>query len=265
MPRLERQKDFRAVQALPFCYVCGKDFAPDEVTHSDHVPPKACFADADRNFPLQLPTHFKCNNERKMVDEKIGQVVSLKHGRVPSTQNQRLRFKFFPAIRQAGVMGAVDNIDIHGSVRHWLRGFHAALYREYFPPEARVALETPFPAMKLGPGGPELEPMRLAQHKVFVATIKVNRAANNLDRIECNNGKLVYECVWRQSDSGPWLCVFALNLYDWAELGDIHNFPKRGCAGSYMLAEGRVPEGATKQSELKVAIPNYQPLDPFGR
>jgi hypothetical protein len=53
MSGLERQKDFRAAQALPFCYVCDKDFADGEMAHSDHVPPRAFFADADRNFPLR--------------------------------------------------------------------------------------------------------------------------------------------------------------------------------------------------------------------
>jgi hypothetical protein len=43
--------------------------------------------------------------------------------------------------------------------------------------------------------------------------IKLNRAFRNLDRIASNRGKLIYECVWAQTNGvGPWLCIFALDL-----------------------------------------------------
>jgi len=68
----------------------------------------------------------------------------------------------------------------------------------------------------------------LPQHLNFVQTIKTNRAKNNLDRICCNKGKLTYECVWAQADNdGPWLCIFALDIYDWKDLGRTRVQPAR--------------------------------------
>jgi hypothetical protein len=107
--------------------------------------------------------------------------------------------------------------------------------------------------------------IRLAQHRLFVETIKINRAARRIDFISSNNGKLRYECVWARSDSGPWICVFALNLYEWSDLGDVNNFAKRGCAGMYVTPTGATPEGAAVATELKISVPNFHPLDPFGR
>ena len=74
------------------------------------------------------------------------------------------------------------------------------------------ALVTPFPKAPLVNGPVHVEPLR-PQHAHFVATIKTNRAFQNLDRISSNGGKLTYECVWAQADGGgPWLCMFALDL-----------------------------------------------------
>jgi hypothetical protein len=97
---------------------------------------------------------------------------------------------------------------------------------------------------------------------MFVEVIKTNRAVNNLDRIQSNNKKLTYECVWDQADDGRWMCIFALDLYDWKDLGDINNFQARGCAGMYI---NLVPPVATKAKRLALTLPNYDTLDPFAR
>jgi hypothetical protein len=263
--QLEYQRHFREVSGIVFCYVCGKMFQNGETRNYDHIPAKACFAARDRNFPLQLPTHIDCNSGHKLLDEKIGQVLKLKYAKGTRSSNNRLRFKFFPPSAGRGTIGAVTNVDIRGAVSQWIRGFHAALYKEPLEDGSRFAFETPFPEARMTATGGELIGMRLAQHRVFVETVKVNRAARNVDFIECNNRKLRYECVWAQSDNGPWICVFALDLYEWSDLGDINHFPKRGCAGMYAMPRGTAPRGASIATKLRIAIPNYQPLDPFAR
>jgi hypothetical protein len=264
VPSLITHKQTREVLDLPFCYLCGQTFQPLDQKDKDHIPPKACFAKSDRNFPLQLPTHRSCNSRHKLTDEKIGQVISMKHGRVPSVRNQRLKFSFMPPAGRRGTIGAVMNIDIGGAIRRWIRAFHAALYGEPLPNETQFALQTPFPSARIAKHGPEFEPLR-PQHFVFVSTIKTNRAAQNVDRIESNNKKLTYECVWDTADDGRWACVFALDLYSWKDLGDVNNFAARGCAGLYVMPSGQAPLSATKGTKLRVVVPNNDPLDPFGR
>lgn len=189
--------------------------------------------------------------------------IGLKYVPVPSRENQRLKFAFFPPTGRRSTHGAVVNVNVHAAIQRWVHGFHA-LYREPLPLDTRFAIQTPFPAMRVTPRGPELEPVR-QQHLKFVEALKINRAVRNLDRIVANNRKLTYESVWDQADGGQWICIFGLDLYGWKELGDTHNFVPRGCAGSYVMSSFQAPESATRGTRLHTLVPNYDGLDPFGR
>jgi hypothetical protein len=156
----------------------------------------------------------------------------------------------------------VVNLDIDAAVWRWIGGFHAALYRE---PGVGIkgSLITPFPRARLVNGRAVLEPLRV-QHPLFVETIKSNRRRGNLDRISCNKGKLTYECVWQQADNGgPWMCIFALDIYDWKDLGRTPGLPARGCAGFYITPTQTVPANATKAVKSSIIIPSSDRLDAF--
>jgi hypothetical protein len=221
------------------------------------VPPGACFNKTDKNFPLILPTHVLCNHAEKENDEKIGQLIALKFGQLPDRRSARLL---------ATLMGSsvgITNLDVKGAVWRWIRGFHAALYEQPLLVSQPVTIRTPLPSSRQTPEGWIPEEI-LPQHLKFVEAIKANRASNNLDRIHCNNGKLLYECVWDQASTGDWLCVFALNIYDWKDLGDVHRFPARGCAGCYVLPSYSLPANASRARKVAIAVPNVDVLDPFG-
>jgi hypothetical protein len=260
MVSLLRQKDFRAARSLAFCYLCGRDFVDGDSQNRDHVPPECIFMPADRE-PLLLPAHTACNKSYELLDEKIGQLVALRYGKVPEDPEHR-RLKF--AVSLLGDQGAVMNLDIDGAVWRWIAGFHAALYRE---PGVGIngSLVTPFPKARMVHGRPVLDPLRV-QHPLFVETIKSNRRRDNLDRISCNKGKLTYECVWQQADNGgPWMCVFALDIYDWKDLGRTPGVPARGCAGFYVTPTKTVPVNATRAVKSPIIVPTSDPLDAFAR
>jgi hypothetical protein len=258
MVSLTTQKDFRQVQRLPFCYLCSADFVSGDLKNRDHIPPQSVIAAQDRQ-PLWLPTHVRCNNSHRLNDEKVGQLIALRYGKVARPEVQRLQFVFSPN----GQNGALANLDIDGTVWRWIGGFHAALYRTS-PVGIRGSLVTPFPRGQRVNGRVQIEPVR-PQHAQFVTTIKQNRARNNLDRISCNRGKVVYECVWTQSDNnGPWMCFYALDIYDWKDLGRTV-FGARGCAGFYVLPSGEVPLNASRHIESHIMVPVTDQLDPFGR
>jgi hypothetical protein len=63
----------------------------------------------------------------------------------------------------------------------------------------------------------------------------------------------------------PWGCVFALNLYDWKDLGVAAPLAGRGCAGFYHLPSGEKVDNGTTEIISQVQLPNYDPLDPFAR
>ena len=263
MPTIQSHKQLRAAGRLPFCYACTKAFERDSQCDRDHVPPQSCFAKADRNVPLILRTHVECNHSHNANDELVGQLISFKLGRPPPDRGKRLNVEVMTS--QAGALLArFDNLDFKGVIWRWVRAFHAALYRESVHIGSDFYVSPPVPSGQVINGIVRAEPLR-QQHRLFVETIKINRAASNLDRIECNSEKLQYECVWMQGDDGgPWMCVFALNLYDWKELGDPTHFPPRGCVGCYALPNRLAPADATLATKLRVLIPNLDGLDPFG-
>ena len=263
VPRLKSQKALQELRHLSFCYLCGRNFELDDDRNRDHVPPKSAFLILDRQRPLILPTHTVCNSLHKDVDEKIGQLIALKNHRIPEKKNRKLSIKFLRHPKTNATIAALDNLDIPAAIRRWLKGFHSALYSEPMPTDAKVALQTPFPSANLQSEKPALAPIP-NQHGIFVQTMKMNRAAGRLDEIRTNNGKMAYECVWDKTEDGAWLCVFALDIYGWKDLGDIHNFSPRGCAGFYMLPSREAPPGAAKGTGLYIPVQNLDWLDPFG-
>ncbi len=258
MVLLVTQRQRRAVQNLPFCYLCGKDFVAGDATDKDHVPPKGIFAAKDRD-PLLLKSHKACNEAQTLDDEKIGQLIALRYRKVPKPENRRLQFALSPYGD-----AAVRNLNIEKAVWRWIGGFYAALYQSSAV-GIRGSLVTPFIKAKKVNGGYTIQPLR-HQHATFVQMIKSNRIRGNLDRIRCNKGKLLYESMWCQTDNeGPWMCIFALDIYDWKDLGATQLSPPRGCAGSYVLPSGGVPPNASRGEIASIIIPTSDPLDPFSR
>lgn len=261
MPSITTRSEARALLRLPFCYLCGKAIAGASALDHDHVPPKSIFAKADRDFPLKLPTHKECNGGESSSDEVIGQLVSLLHGRVPTAQNRKLQVEMHRT-GDGRYLAGFHGLDVETTIFRWVRGFHAALYREPLAASCRRAVHLPLPRAERTPAGVFAERIRDQQRRI-VELIKRNRAAETLDRVQANNDKLRYECVWEFADDGTPICVFALNLYDWIQLGDIRHFPARGCVGFYVSPTG-CPSQATTGTGIEIHYDNVDFLDPFG-
>ena len=106
-------------------------------------------------------------------------------------------------------MVALTGVDMYGEIERWVRALHAALYQEPCAPNTRFGIQTPFPIAVPSQAGLVPDKVR-PQHLLFVKFIKDNRTAQTLDRLVCNNGKLIYECVWHETANGTWVCIFAL-------------------------------------------------------
>jgi hypothetical protein len=267
MIKLETQRALRAVRDLPFCYVCCNAFKAEDETDYDHVPASSVFAKEHRQ-PLKLKTHKSCNQGHQLVDEKIAQMIGLRRGAAPQPDNRRIQ----ALSTNLGV--AVINVDVDATVWRWITAFHAALYQSPLRFEQTGVNDPPFfrtlvlPFPKASRITKRMEPVR-QQHLEFVKAIKNNRFKDNLDRIECNKGQLVYECVWDQftnrknrSELG---CIFALDVCDWKDLGVIPLDVVRGCGGMYMIEGRGIPSGATRAVRSKLILPNYDRFDPFAR
>jgi hypothetical protein len=130
-----------------------------------------------------------------------------------SRKDNVLNVRQFP-----GGYAAVIDLDIETAVWRWILGFHAALYREPLVPNGGL-LVTPFQRTA---NSPHFQPPRPvpAACLSYVEVIKANRAKLNLDRIVTNKRKMTYECVWLHLDNGTCICIFALDIYAWRDMGD---------------------------------------------
>lgn len=260
MPTISTQPEFRQCQNLDFCYLCGVSFKKGDSKNRDHVPPKAIFAKEDRSPPLILPTHVKCNEDRSDEDEVIGQLLAVLHGKYPRQDQIRLEFDLFQRGAGANPLVGLRDIPFKRIVFRFVRGFHAALYGEPVKDQGGM-IYAPLPAHNQIDG--ELQPFEDDSGRFqFTLMIKEQRKAGRLDRVECFNGKCVYECVWTRLDDGRPFCLFALRIYNWENLGDPSLGPQRGCIGWY-LAD--LPASATSATKLHQPVANLFPLDPFSK
>jgi hypothetical protein len=256
--QLITQQDVRPLRRLPFCYICGLPLVDDDVRNDDHVPPSSVFLEADRNHPLILPTHYACNHGQHVQDQQIGQLVGLLHGHAPNPQHQRVQL-FGGQGPDGNPFAAAGGFDLVSIIKRWICGFHAALYREPMLQGTEFMTSLPLASLDVSTG--QLDPVHeIVPH--FVRAIRQNRELGPLDRIECRNGKCLYECVWVEPNDGGRFCVYALDLYGWVTFGDTERFGRRGCVGAYVPPNRQPPLGARLGIQGDDAAIS-DPLDPF--
>jgi hypothetical protein len=175
-----------------------------------------------------VASHYRCNNDWSKADEALGQLISVVRGKFPETD--KMRFGLTVANHGSTsepVLGATG-VHIEHHVIRWVRGVHAALYKEFLPdqPETNFCVSLPFPRLLSGQRARRLTVGLDQNHLTFVEELKKNRMAGRMDRIRCNNGKFTYECVWTKADQGEPCCIFGMNIYDWNRLGPAH-LPQR--------------------------------------
>lgn len=259
MPSITTRDELKGARSLDFCYLCGRRLEPGDKLNWDHVPPKAIFHKEDRDPPLKLPTHHTCNEERSGEDEVLGQLIAVIHGTYPRAERVRLKVEVFDGGEGTPPRAGIRDLPFRRMVFRFVRGFHAALYREHFPDRGGM-IYAPFPAHDLIDGEfvvAEEDPGRLHMTQVM----RRQRVGGAVDRVECFNGKCVYECAWSRFDDERPLCLFALRLYEWEVLGDPNLGPPRGCVGYY---GAEIPKGASLvDRDLDIELHDPDSLDPF--
>lgn len=233
------RRALQAVKKLPFCYVCGHQIQHGAKS-DDHVPPKSCIALVDRaDSPLILPTHIECNLGYSYDDERLGQFLSLLHGRRPSIAQSLMKFTTV-----GGDHMALSNVNLYGAIERWIRAIYAALYSRPISATTRFAIELPCAAIVQTPSGVAMDSGRPRQRTLCEETIRRNRDARCIDRLAAWNGKLRFECVWELTPLHAY-CVFWLDFYEWRRLAAISNTPARECVGFFEQSRDDLPPQAT--------------------
>jgi hypothetical protein len=266
MRKIRTQQEARPAQSLDFCYLCGEVFAaePERNNAPDHLPPRAVFDRADRNWPLVVACHYCCNQERSMTDQKIGQLISVTRGQYPAERDIALNIRPWPVGEGQNPIGVLSELNFQAEVWRWVRGFHASLYGEYLPGDGEHRTYPPMPVGEMTLDGPRWNEDHLPIQAGVVQQIRLNRAIDRLDEIQCNNGKVRYVCLWAPPTperEQRWECWFGLKVYEWQTLGD-PRFPRRACIGRYSIA-GKPPVDASIAVTIDFPVRDGSPLDPF--
>jgi hypothetical protein len=258
MPSLLNAKQLEHAANPGFCYLCGGAWVTADKQNRDHIPNKSIFARADRNPPLILRVHQRCNTAHSAEDQAIGQLVSLLHQENPTPKDvSTLNVSPHVDAESGALLAVVECLPLLRIIARWVRGFHAALYRGVLP-SYDGNVYPPFA------GTDNLDVVSPIDRVVlqFVDDMKRNRAAGATDQIVSFNGKCRYECFWTHEDSGRPICVWALDLYDWRRLGATPLHQPRSCVGYYRFA---TPVTNAHRTRLVFPFSNAEVLDAFGR
>lgn len=255
----------RGASQLDFCYVCGKPFTDGNPSTRDHVPPKKIFLVEDRNWPLILPTHEKCNSGYSFSDEQAKGLIALLH---PSnTGIPPLHTKLVGTITRGDTPTGVLLAGLSSlvpTVFKILRACHAALYRKYLPDQTKHMVLLPLPLFDPETGHVGTE-TRLPQHEMLCNILKDNRRLSRIDRIHAYNGKFRFETVWTTSDDGVTnFAVFAIDIYCWHLLAaNVLGCPQ-GCFGFYNINTQPFPQHASLAVRtIELPFHYSEPLNPF--
>jgi len=258
MTQLVTQQELRRVRSIPFCCICGEPFTEEEKPTKQHTPPKAIFAECDRSPPLIVPAHAKCNMDQSPLDVQIGQLIAVLHGKYPKPSNQKINAEIVTVSGSQYPSVAIQGLPLGMMIYRWARCFHAALYNEFLPDNGGF-VHVPFPIGRKISDGPVFNEMPICR-PYMTYEIKKQHKAGRTDVIITNNLKCQYRCTWLHMDNGQPFCLFALKLYNWEELGDIHHHPRMGCIGYYFSP---IPSGATRGTKVEIPASNLEQLDPF--
>ncbi len=264
MIEIVTQQQARQVQHLDFCYVCGEPFTEDDPSTRDHVPPKKIFRAADRNWPLILPTHDRCNSEYSFSDEQAKGLVALLH--TSGDGVPPLGTEVSCIVDEKGELcgAAMSGLKLRRIVAKILRACYAGLYRGFLrEDQTNRAIILPLPILDPESGG--FDPNEdLPLHGVVCKLLKDNRKIGNIDRIEAYNGKFRFHTVWNTTDEGgDYFGVFAIDLYGWHGLANEMVGTPQGCFGTYRLSNTRPPENASVATRLELPYKYSQPRNPF--
>jgi len=264
MPRFSTQRDFRRLHQLGFCYLCGAKLDDESNITREHVAPKCVFALDDRTPPLILPAHSACNNNMSLLDQQVGQMFGIMHGKQLPERHRKIDPILVEDPSTGRSLGGIRGPNLNRFVFRLLQGFHVALYNEYLPepPDTLFSISHSTPSGTFQKGQIQWDPLPEV-HEAFVGVVHTNRMSDRLDSIRCYNDRCRYDCVWEKLDGGRPACIFALDIYDLLRFGDTGITPARSTVGLYAPLGGR-PSSATVGTRVHLPEGILPKLNAFG-
>lgn len=262
MRKIIREHDAKAVAKQSHCYLCGQPLDDPDKEDREHVVPKSIFRKGDRNFPLILPAHKKCNGAFSVADEQLKQLISILHGDATSKPiHTRIAGEVVNGVSRVGLV--LEGIPLHRLIDRIVRGCHLALYAEILGPETPKRILSPLPAFDCSTGEP-LDENFLQQNIVFCGKLKAQRMIGQIDCVHAYKGNFRFESIWAVSDDG--LCPFVIacvDIYNWHRLGNQVLGRSQGCVVSYCPASRTIPNNASLVSKIRPPFRFKDLLNPW--
>ena len=264
MIEIVTRQQARAVMDLDFCYVCGKPFTEDDPRTRDHVPPRSVFRSDDRNWPLILPAHERCNSGYSFFDKQAQGLVAILWASEEGIPPLGTEVRGIEDEHGEPWGAAMSGLQLHRIVAKILRACYAALYGEFLrEDQTNRAVILPLPVLD-----PETANLASSEshemHDTICKLLKDNRQIGNINKIEAYNGKFRFHTVWGTADDGlNHVGIFAIDLYEWHGLADELVGTPQGCFGTYRLSKTPPPVGAATATEIELPFHYSQPRNPF--
>lgn len=234
--RITSQKKMRQIRGeIQFCYLCGEELPArdksgcrQQVT-GEHVIPRSLLGDVPKDstqaWAVELTVHRSCEQSRKQhVDHwlKLLQEIHVKPPRQWAGPGHLRNLPVYPSQvthpDTGDVLPAFSGCSVLlDGVWQWIRGIHAALYREFLPSDVRHRVLPPVPACNNQGNGPTLEETeRFSQ--VTLAAVSLAESLDKWDGIAAWGGAMQYRCVWWQrrqpgvTAGTDWTCFWTLTF-----------------------------------------------------
>ena len=267
MVRMNSQQEVQvACRAVRFCYLCGKPLPArdspgrSKLVRTEHVIPSKLLgdqpADPAERWPVTLEVHVECDDRYKGRGDDLAKLLH----RISAYPEQRwperkhVKRLGLNLLRIRSPLGG-HSLPAFGNAQKalsapwsWVRGIHAALYREYLAVNSRHTVLPPVPAFDASAGPTAL--LKAEELSVGIRTI-VGYAVSKgrVDSLSAWGGQVSYQCMWftswDENGAGVWQCVWQIVLpgvSTWSRsvLPAGQERPWHGC-----YSTERLPDGAT--------------------
>jgi len=269
--RIETQQAMQqARRGLSFCYLCGSALPSKRRGATcgivgEHVIPRALLGEplAMQCWPVVLDVHTVCEESIKSQQDSWISALQAMHTLAPENWPAPGHVRGLPVTAElVSIPEFEDPVPAFQGVQNllrgvasWIRGFHAALYRESLQTDVVIHALPPVPAMGKESG--------LTLHFVEEFSSMIIRAvhaaviSDRWDGINAWCGELRYFCTWwrrsqpNSDDPERWICYWTLTypgVLDWSR--SVTNFYVRPWHGYYELAERPTDSSVVTQREF---------------
>lgn len=239
--RILSQKEMRdARKGIVFCYLCGKDLPPrgergrPKQVIGEHVIPRSLLGGAPKGqregWAVELDVHRACEQSMKQNADHWLKLLQDMHTKPQSDWAKPGHLRNLPLHRSLlihrptgqAVPGFSGLGELFEGVWRWIRGLHAALYREFLPSNVRHFPYPPVPAFSSQESGPTFEETETQSYLVR-ASIDLAESLGKWDGVTAWGGAARCRCVWWQctsiKGSPNWMCFWTLSfprLEEWS-------------------------------------------------